>query len=92
MVEDMTLGPNIDGQGIMAFTNLQVYAEDHSPSNVNEGEEVATIKLECVEALVEVGGLILTWMMLLLSDHDSLQSVSWPFICKLVHCFSGFAM
>jgi hypothetical protein len=24
MVEDMTLGPNIDGQGIMAFANLQV--------------------------------------------------------------------
>ncbi len=31
-------------------------------------------------------------MMLLFNDHDSLQGVSWPFVCKLVHCFSGFEM
>ncbi len=30
-------------------------------------------------------------MMLSLYDHDSLQGVSWPFVCKLVHCYLGFA-
>jgi len=30
--------------------------------------------------------------MLSLNDHDSLQGVNWPFVCKLVHCFSRFAM
>jgi hypothetical protein len=29
---------------------------------------------------------------LLMSDHDNLQGVSWPFICKLVHFFSLFTM
>jgi len=94
MVEYMTFGPNIDGQGIMAFVDLQVVTEDRDLGNANEGEEVVPIKVERVEALVgEVGGgLILTWMMLLLSDHDNLQGVSWPFVSKLVHCFSRFAM
>jgi hypothetical protein len=31
-------------------------------------------------------------MMLSLSDHDSLQGVSWQFVCKLVHFFGGFTM
>jgi hypothetical protein len=92
MVEDMTFGPNIDGQGIMAFVDLQVHAKNHDRSNANEGEKVVAIKLECVEALVEVrGALISTWMMLSLNYHDSLQGVSWPFVCKLVHWFSRFA-
>ncbi len=56
MVEDMTLVANISGQGIMAFVDFQIDAEDHDPCNANEREEVATIKVECVEALVEVGG------------------------------------
>jgi hypothetical protein len=34
------------------------------------------------------GALVLTWMMLLLSDHNSLQGVNWPFVCKLVQFFS----
>jgi hypothetical protein len=74
MVEDMTLGVYIDGQGIMAFANLQADAKDHDPGNANEGEEVATIEVERVEALVEGGGggLILTRMMLSLNDHDRL--------------------
>jgi asparagine N-glycosylation enzyme membrane subunit Stt3 len=37
------------------------------------------------------GALVMTQMMLLLSDHDSLRGVSWPFVCKLVHCFLSFA-
>jgi hypothetical protein len=56
MVEDMILGVDIDWQSIMAFAKLQVDAENHDPSNVNEGEEVATIDVECVEALVKGGG------------------------------------
>jgi len=56
MVEEMTLGVDIDGQGIMAFENLQVDAKDHDPSNANEGEEVVVIEVERVEALVEGGG------------------------------------
>jgi hypothetical protein len=62
MVEDMTLGAYIDGQGIMAFVDLQVDAKDHDPSNTNEGEEVATIEMEHVEALVEGGALVPIWM------------------------------
>jgi len=82
MVEDMTLGGDIDGQGIMAFANLQTDAKDHDPGNANEGEEVDAIEMEHVEVLVEGwdwgggGALVLTWMMLLPSDHDSLQGVS----------------
>jgi hypothetical protein len=38
------------------------------------------------------GALVPTQMMLSLNDHDSLQGVNWPFVCKLVHCFSRFAM
>jgi hypothetical protein len=57
MVEDMTLGANIDGQGIMAFADLQADAKDHGPSNANEGEEVVAIEVEWVEALVEGGDL-----------------------------------
>jgi hypothetical protein len=38
------------------------------------------------------GGLVKGWMRLLLNDHDSLQGVSWPFVCKLVHYFLGFVM
>jgi hypothetical protein len=53
MVEDMTLGANIDGQGIMAFVDLQVDVEDHDPSNANEWEKVATIEVEHVEALIK---------------------------------------
>jgi len=30
-------------------------------------------------------------MMLSLNDHDSLQGMSWPFVCKMVHWFSRFA-
>ncbi len=56
MVEVMILGADIDGQGIMAFAKLQVDAKNHDPSNVNEGEEVATIDVECVEALIKGGG------------------------------------
>ncbi len=57
MVEYMTFGPNIDGQGIMAFANLQVVIEDRDLGNANEWEEVVAIKVERVEALVgEVGG------------------------------------
>ncbi len=44
-----------------------------------------------MEALVEgggVGGLVQTWMMLSLNDHDSLQGVGCPFVCKLVQFFS----
>jgi hypothetical protein len=55
MVEDMTLGVDIDGQGIMAFADLQVDVEDHDLANANEAEEVVTIEVECVEALVEGG-------------------------------------
>jgi hypothetical protein len=29
---------NINGQGIMAFAELQADAEDHDPANANEGE------------------------------------------------------
>jgi len=73
MVEDMTLGANIDEQGIMAFVDLQANAKDHDPGNANEGEKVVAIEVECVEALVEGGGgLSPTQMMLLLSDHGSL--------------------
>jgi hypothetical protein len=60
-----------------------------------KGEEVVAIKLERVEVLVEGGGggtLISIQMMLSLSDHDNLQGVSWPFVCKLVHCFLRFTM
>jgi hypothetical protein len=53
----MTFGPNIDGQGIMAFANLQVVTEDRDIGNANEGEEVVAIKVERVEALVGEGGL-----------------------------------
>jgi hypothetical protein len=56
MVEDMTLGPNIDGQGIMTFADLQIHAKNHDRSNANEGEKVVAIKMECVEALVEARG------------------------------------
>jgi len=41
-----------------------------------------------VEALVwggAGGGLVPIRMMVWLSDHDSLQGLSWPFVCKLVH-------
>jgi hypothetical protein len=55
MVEDMTLGVDIDGQGIMAFANLQADVKDHDPDNENEGEEVAAIELERVN-VVEGGG------------------------------------
>jgi len=55
MVEDMTLGVNIDGQDIMAFVGLQVDVEDHDLANANEGEKVVTIKVERVEALVKRG-------------------------------------
>jgi hypothetical protein len=41
----------------MAFANLQVDVKDHDPSNANEGEEVVTIEVERVEALIEGGGL-----------------------------------
>ncbi len=41
----MTLGVNIDGQGIMTFANLQADAEDHDPTNANEREEVVAIKV-----------------------------------------------
>jgi hypothetical protein len=56
MVEDVTLGTNIDGEGIITFVELKVDVEDHDPSNVNEGEEVATIDVEHVEALVKGRG------------------------------------
>jgi hypothetical protein len=56
MVEEMTLGVGINGQGIMAFEDLQVDAKDHDPSNANEGEEVVVIEVKRVEALVEGGG------------------------------------
>jgi len=56
MVEYMTFGPNIDGQGIMEFANLQVVIEDRDLGNANEGEEVVAIKVERVEALVGEGG------------------------------------
>ncbi len=39
MVEDTTLGANIDGQGIMAFADLQADAEDHDRGNANERED-----------------------------------------------------
>ncbi len=55
MVEDMRFGVDIYGQGIMAFADLQVDAEDHDPTNANEGGEV-TIEVERVEVLVEGGG------------------------------------
>jgi hypothetical protein len=55
MVEDMTLGVDIDEQGIMAFVDLQVDVEDHDLANANEAVEVVTIEVECVEALVEGG-------------------------------------
>jgi len=90
MVGDMTLGVNIDGQGIMAFVDLQADAKDHDPTNANEGEEVGAIDVEHVEALVEGEALVPIQMMLSLSDYDSLQGVSWPFACKVVHCFLGF--
>ncbi len=51
----MTFGVDIDGQGIMAFTNLQADAKDHNLGNANEGEKNATIEVERVEALVEGG-------------------------------------
>ncbi len=52
---------NIDGQGIMAFVNLQANVEDHDPGNANEGKEVVIIEVECVEALVDRGvGFVLT--------------------------------
>ncbi len=57
MVEDMTLGVDIDGQGIMEFADLQTNAKDHDPTNANEGEEVVAIEVERVEVLVERGGL-----------------------------------
>jgi hypothetical protein len=72
MVEDMTLGANIYGQGIMAFVDLQADAKDHDLGNANEGEEVTTIEVEHVKALVEGVALVLTRMMLSLSDHDKL--------------------
>jgi hypothetical protein len=56
MVEDTTLGAYIDGQGIMAFAELQVDVEDHDPGNANEREKVAAIKVEHVEALIGAGG------------------------------------
>ncbi len=56
MVEDMTLGANIDVQGIMAFIELQADAKDHDLGNANEREEVATIEMEHVEAFDERGG------------------------------------
>ncbi len=49
----MTLGANIDGQGTMAFVDLQVDVKDHDPSNANEWEKVAIIEVERVEALVK---------------------------------------
>jgi len=86
----MTLGANIDGQGIMAFVELQADAKDHGLGNANEGEEVAALEVERVEALDEVGvALVLTQIMWSLNDRDSLQGVSWPFVCKLVHVFWG---
>ncbi len=45
MVEYMTFGPNIDGQGIMAFADLQATTKDHDLGNANEGEEVVAIKV-----------------------------------------------
>jgi hypothetical protein len=74
MVEDMTLGADIDGQGIMAFADLQVDAKDHDPiTNANEGEKVVTIEVECVEALVEGGGELSSNSndVALTNDHDS---------------------
>jgi hypothetical protein len=56
MVEDMTPGADIDGQGIMAFADLQVDVKDHDPGNANEGEEVVPIEVERVEVIVEGGG------------------------------------
>jgi hypothetical protein len=43
-------------------TNLQANVKDHDLVNTNEGEEVAAIKVEHVEALVERrgGGLVST--------------------------------
>jgi len=55
MVEDMTFGVDIDGQGIMAFDDLQADVEDNDPGNANEGKKVATIEVEHVEALVKGG-------------------------------------
>ncbi len=56
MVEDMKLGAYIDGQGIMAFANLQANAKNHDLGNANEGEKVVIIEVEGVEVLVEGGG------------------------------------
>jgi hypothetical protein len=55
MVEDMTFGVDIDGQGIMAFDDLQADVEDNDPGNANEGKKVATIEEERGEEYV-VGG------------------------------------
>jgi hypothetical protein len=60
MMEDMTLGVDIDGLSIMAFANLQVDVKDHDPDNANEGAHVVAIEVEHVEALVEGGALIPT--------------------------------
>ncbi len=90
MVEDITHGVDIDGQRIMAFVKLQVDVENHDPCNANEGEKIVAIVVECVEVLIEGGALVPTRMMLL-NDHDNLYGVSWPYVCKLVHCFLGFA-
>jgi nitrous oxide reductase len=72
MVEDMTLGADIDGQGIMAFANLQVNVKDHDLGNTNEREKVVAIEVERVEALIKA----LDFNSdlddaTLLSDHDS---------------------
>ncbi len=77
----------------MTFADFQTIVENHDPSDANEGEEVVAIEVEHVEALVEEegGGLVSIRMMLSVSDHDSLQGVSCPFVCKLVHYFLWFA-
>jgi len=72
MVEDMTLGVDIDGQGIMAFANLQVNVKDHDPGNTNEREEVVAIEVESLEVLVKEGGLNFDLDdVTLMSYHDS---------------------
>ncbi len=68
----MTLGANIDGQGIMAFANLQANVEDHDLGNTNEREKVVAIEVEQVEALVKEGGLNSNLDdATLVNDHDS---------------------
>jgi len=72
MVEDMTLGVDIDGQGIMAFANLQANVKDHDPGNINEKEEVVAIEVECLEASIKEGGLNFdSDDVTLMSYHDS---------------------